>query len=352
MSLTLPTKVKSAEAFWNFYNQNKDEVERIIWDACWRHQNAVDPHDMHQDLIVRLHRSNFLRRFDPKQAQLGTYFTGRVNGYARHIVSKTLKQERYYDQALCIEFNKTDEEHNASPELALEPDIEESLFNEEVFQHACDLLTNVQKTFFKMYLEGHDAGEIAKAFSITTHNFMHQWQEIKEILREATIASADGEGQIKALFSHWNRNEPESRIVRKKVSIGNGNGHAKEKRRPLSDREKEILRTMFLEVNGQIESKVCVEMKKKVGPDISMAQVTGQMVGFHMQVAKSKMAVKDHKAYQQCIQTHRAKWATYKSAKYQDPKFQKKAGSAIGSKGRTKLTTVFRSKTTKKALQA
>ena len=322
MSLTLPTKVRGAEAFWNFYNKNNTEVERIIWDACWRHQEAVDPDDMHQDLIVRLQRSNFLRRFDPKQAQLGTYFTGRVNGYAQHIVAKTLKHERHYDQALCIEFNKTDEEHNASPELALEPDIEEALFNEEVFNKTCNLLNGDQRLALKMYLEGHDATDISQALKITAGAFMNRWSGIKEILREATLAS--GTETAQALLSHWNRNEPTTRTVQKKVSIGNGNGHAKEKRRPVSEHEKNILREMFLAVNGQIESDICVEMKKRMGPDVSMAQVTGQMVGFHIQVARGKLMVKDHKAYYGCLQAHRAKWATYKSAKYQDPKFQQK----------------------------
>jgi RNA polymerase sigma factor (sigma-70 family) len=319
MSLKCPANVKSPNIFWDFYKTNTEDVERIIWDACWRHAETVDPHDMHQDLLVRLHRSNFLKVFDAKQSQLGTYFTQRVNGYARHIVTRTLILRRRRDQALCIEFNKTDIEHNAMPELALEPEMEDALDNEQTFKGVCDKLSDVQKRILQLYLEGHDSAEIAVMFGISIPALLDKWNRIKEM-----IVTTMGKDAQKALLVHWNNNVPEKRIVNKKQSFANGNGHATEKKRPLNDREKEILKQMFVDANGQIETDVCLEMKKRVGKDIGIAQITGYMVGLHSFVAKGKIVLRDSKAYYDCILAHRRKWASYKSAKYQAPEFQAK----------------------------
>jgi len=316
MALTCPMNVKNQEAFWVFYRQNSKEVERILWDACWRHADTVDPHDMHQDLLVRLYRSGFLKTFNPVQSQLGTYFTGRVNGYANHIVTRAIVQRRRLDQALCMEFNKTDIEHNAAPELALEPEIENALDNEQVFKQTCEKLTSNGKRILELYLEGHDTAEIAGMFGITVPALLDRWNKVKETI----VATVSG----KAILGYWNNTIPEKRIVAKKHSIGNGNGHATEKRRPLNDREKEILKEIFIQVNGQIETDTCLKMKEKVGKDIGIAQITGYMVGLHSHVAKGLIVLRDMKAYQDCILTHRKKWATYKSSKYQDPKFQAK----------------------------
>jgi RNA polymerase sigma factor (sigma-70 family) len=329
MSLTLPANTKGADAFMAFYKMNQADVERILWDACWRHKDIVDPNDMHQDLFVRLHRSKFLERFDPKQSQLGTFFTGRVNGYAQHVVTKTLRKSRRFDQALCMEFNNTEEDRDASPELSVNPDTEDNIFNEEVFKQTCDILDRGQKQILKMYLEGHSSAEVAAFFKISVPALLNRWSKIKDVILSKNDWAEDGEDgaedraeRAQALLSHWNSVETPKRVVRKKVSIGNGNGHAKEKRRPLSEREKLILRNLFVEVNGQIESKVCIEMKKHVGHDICMAQVTGYMVGLHALVKKGLIALKDDKAYYGCLAAHRAKWATYQSPRYQDPKFQ------------------------------
>jgi len=319
MSLICPRSVSTKEAFWNFYSLNKDDVERIIWDACWRHKDSVDPNDMHQDLMLRLYRSGFLKAYDAKQAQLITFFVTRVNGYARHIVTRAIARRRKMDQALCLEFNQTDFEHNAAPELALEPEMENALDNEQIYNHTLSKLTKIQQKILQLYMEGHDIVEIAKVFRVTRNALNDKWNRIKKTICD----TVDGVETTRAVYNYLNENA-QKRVAAKKISIGNGNGHTKEKKRSLSIDEKKVLTKMFIDVNGQIETDVCIEMKKHVGTDIGIAQVTGYMVGLHARVQQGVIVLRDMNAYKACITAHRKKWSTYQSVKYQNPKFQAK----------------------------
>lgn len=82
--------------FWDFYNSNREDFERILWNACWmvkrRYEKAIDIEDLHSSLILRLHRSKFLDEFDPSKALFITYVTGRVNGYALHYLTGALRE--------------------------------------------------------------------------------------------------------------------------------------------------------------------------------------------------------------------------------------------------------------------
>lgn len=104
-----------------------------------------------------------------------------------------------------------------------------------------------------------------------------------------------------------------------------GNGHKIQKTRDLSDKEKDYIRRKFINIKGQItyinndcRKKFCSKIKKKLGPDISVFQVTGYVMRLHGQVKNGKINFSDAGAYKEFMEKHRSKWATYESSKYQD----------------------------------
>lgn len=103
-----------------------------------------------------------------------------------------------------------------------------------------------------------------------------------------------------------------------------GNGHQKLKQRDLYDSEKDLIRTEFLMLNGQIHEDACKPIHKVIadglaahnGVPISIAQVTGFVTYLHGKVAEGVLAVRDHDAYLKQLMGHRARWALYNSDKY------------------------------------
>lgn len=103
-----------------------------------------------------------------------------------------------------------------------------------------------------------------------------------------------------------------------------GNGHKSEKKRDLTDSEKDFIRAQFMKLNGQFEEDACVKIKKQLHPDIAIFQITGFVTYIHLQIARGEIKVPDMNKYLQFIQSHRNKWATYNSPKYQAMRHQKK----------------------------
>ena len=104
-----------------------------------------------------------------------------------------------------------------------------------------------------------------------------------------------------------------------------GNGHKSEKKRDLTDSEKNFIRTQFMKLNGQFEEDTCVKIKEQLHPDVAIFQVTGFVTYIHLQIARGEIKVPNMNCYLKFIQKHRSKWATYNSPKYQAMRHQKKA---------------------------
>lgn len=100
----------------------------------------------------------------------------------------------------------------------------------------------------------------------------------------------------------------------------NGNGHKKNKKRLLTDKEKDIICSEFVKVNGEIKEDVCVRIRAKLSPEISIFQVTGIVVQLHKKVKKGQLKLKNMRNYRKFIQGHRKHWTTYNSEKYQKMK--------------------------------
>jgi len=125
-----------------------------------------------------------------------------------------------------------------------------------------------------------------------------------------------------------NENPPEKKVhntIPLPPKPRSGNGHKSEKKRPLSDSEKNFIRSEFMKLNGQFEEDACVSIKNKLDPDVAIFQVTGFVTYIHLQIARGEIEVPDMNSYLKFIQKHRNKWATYNSPKYQRMRHQRKA---------------------------
>lgn len=95
-----------------------------------------------------------------------------------------------------------------------------------------------------------------------------------------------------------------------------GNGHKKAKIRDLTESERNVIRSDFITVNGQIEEDACHKIKEKLDPVVSIFQITGIIVQLHREVAIGKIKMVNMRSYKRFIRKHRQRWATYNSDKY------------------------------------
>ena len=117
-------------------------------------------------------------------------------------------------------------------------------------------------------------------------------KEIKEEESEQAILS----------FSPIQPEQGTKKPVKKAKSL---NGHKIEKKRKLNDREKNIIRSEFLRLNGIIYEDACLEIKKKLGNDISIFQVTGFITLLHRYVKKGQLSLRDMDSYSIALEKRR-----------------------------------------------
>ena len=96
-----------------------------------------------------------------------------------------------------------------------------------------------------------------------------------------------------------------------------GNGHKSAKVRELEDSEKDLIRSVFTSLNGQITEDACKPILSKMDPVISIFQVTGFVSYLHRKVAEGVVILRDLSAYLEFLKQHRGLWATYNSPKYE-----------------------------------
>lgn len=85
--------------FWDFYKANLHDVDRLLWSAVWSVTTRypdVDAEDVRSEVLLRLHNSNFLDKFDSTKSQLVTYFTQKAYNYARHVVNAEVDERRNF----------------------------------------------------------------------------------------------------------------------------------------------------------------------------------------------------------------------------------------------------------------
>jgi hypothetical protein len=113
----------------------------------------------------------------------------------------------------------------------------------------------------------------------------------------------------------------------KELYMKNKNHHAIAKVRPLSEGEIKKIRDRFIELDGVIPDDTWADLKKTMSKDISVFQITGQVVRLHREVAQGTIALKNKRAYTAAIQARRDKWKTYNSKKYRE--FAARTGARV-----------------------
>lgn len=98
--------------------------------------------------------------------------------------------------------------------------------------------------------------------------------------------------------------------------VPSGNGHDKAKKRKLDNSERNIIRTEFIKLNGEIKEDFCLPILDKMGEEITIFQVTGFVSLLHRYVAEGRLVLNDMHSYEKTIRSHRSMWARFK-------KFQK-----------------------------
>jgi len=73
--------------FWDFYTTNKNSMDAIITRYAKNYLELMGLDELKQELLVRLHKSDFLSSFDPTKSEIGTYTIQRIIGYIGHITA-------------------------------------------------------------------------------------------------------------------------------------------------------------------------------------------------------------------------------------------------------------------------
>ena len=91
------------------------------------------------------------------------------------------------------------------------------------------------------------------------------------------------------------------------------NGHVAMKKRDLADAEKDMIRSKFMELDGQIYDDACLPIQKQMDSAVTIFQVVGFVSFLHGQVARGLIRLRDAGAYETMLMQHRAKYAAYAS---------------------------------------
>jgi hypothetical protein len=143
-------------------------------------------------------------------------------------------------------------------------------------------------------------------------------KEFRRILKENNIiVPAEKEEETPAAEAVKNEPEPDAEYTPR-----NGNGHKVEKKRNLTNPERDMIRAEFMQVKCMIYEDACVEMYNRIKTtlpnslELAIFQVTGFVSYLHAQIAEGKLIPPDIDLYKTWLQGKRELYATYNSPKY------------------------------------
>lgn len=166
--------------FIEFYRQNTEEVEKLLWDVVRKYQTKFNPGEMYGRLIARLARSTVLDQFNPDYSKLSTYLTGRIIGYARHILTG------YYKERNMLEpLEIPDEDGNLIPrEIPDSYDIDSAITLKEIKEFAKTVLNKRQYKILCWSLEDYPEPYIAKKIKRSIETVRNDKRTIKNVLQK------------------------------------------------------------------------------------------------------------------------------------------------------------------------
>jgi hypothetical protein len=95
-----------------------------------------------------------------------------------------------------------------------------------------------------------------------------------------------------------------------------GNGHARARKRSLTEMERNCIRKFFVAKNGVLANDDCTKLHKLMGDGATVFQVTGFVTSLHGEVRRGSLKLSNIKAYESHLRQRRTLWATYDSPRY------------------------------------
>lgn len=168
--------------FWEFYKNNQSDINFIIRaniQSRFQPTAAVSERDLENDILVKLHDSDFLQHFCPSKSSLNTYLTAKIRYHIKHVINRMSTRSRilghqmmtsdinsYVPSATDGMFQLRDQE-SCTDRLAVE--------NEIIARIAEDLPRKTQEVL-KMKLDEHTLTEISKKMGCSVE-FVRQLKE-------------------------------------------------------------------------------------------------------------------------------------------------------------------------------
>lgn len=181
--------------FWQFYMDNYDQIELIIWKFCWKYVDVYDPEDLHSELLLRLQRSCFHEDYNPELSKFNTFFTTRVRGYAIQIVNSHRYQENFYDrdekdkkhfytQYYIKDINGTKGEKHFDEtlpeELKVRADFDNDILLDEITSIVEPTLSDRNKKILGFLNAGFSRNDISAIFNVSVQTIGNCCQKIKD----------------------------------------------------------------------------------------------------------------------------------------------------------------------------
>lgn len=183
--------------FWIFYKENQKEINQILNYYAYKYIRIIEPTEMFQELILRLAKSNVLKKYDSKKGTLlKTYFYSRVRGYAGHYAQEILKRPKIIPIESYIFYSEEEEKidrhydksffKNHVDFKAIQPfneSIDNTLYSMEIMDILKNKLNNTNYFIACLYfLDCYTCREITDTLNKYAYNtVLRKINEIKEI---------------------------------------------------------------------------------------------------------------------------------------------------------------------------
>lgn len=177
--------------FWKFFVSNYKDIKSIIRNTANKYAALISPDDMHEELIISLQRNDILSQFNPTKAKLNTFLTMKVQGYAKHLLTKRLKEPGTVDIETLNPSKNDFQEYGTEEDTPLTqlkplltPSIEEDLIVKEVLSSIKKRLDPVQQEVLVRKCMGYSNKEIAQNLNCTISKVSKCMDLVRNISKE------------------------------------------------------------------------------------------------------------------------------------------------------------------------
>jgi DNA-directed RNA polymerase specialized sigma24 family protein len=198
--------------FWAFYGKNRANVEMII-RANYPVECPISFDDMRSELLIKLHDSNFLLKWNSAKSKLNTFFTSTVRLFIRHVLDKEFYRYSYCklendehlywtkddNTEVTQEYNSSDE--RCAQQISAENDISLDLK---------DFYNNIPKEcrgIFLLMLKGYSSLELAEMDCVNFHKSLLNKMSHDEMGKALNISNFTVQAKIdiirKAMRKYW-----------------------------------------------------------------------------------------------------------------------------------------------------